>query len=117
MGQSVSMLFFLAPGSNLQLARFCDIHASLEPGPNTRRQTAFYNLARIDCDNCFTIAIPRMKVWRRMIVVIHRYDDSQEPTDLGQSIAPWLFSPSVLLEGRGALCRAPLEVFVRQSCL
>ena len=35
-------------------------------------QTAFYNLARLNCDNPFKIAILRMKMRGRMIVVVRR---------------------------------------------
>ena len=35
----------------------------------------------LDCDQRFIVAIPRVKVRRRVVVVVHRYDDPKKPTN------------------------------------
>ena len=67
----------------------------LNEAQNARRQPALDNLARVNRDDGLEPTILRMKVRRRVVVVVHRDDDSQESAILGQSISPFVRAPLV----------------------
>ena len=41
--------------------------------------------ARFNSDETLPVTVPCVKVWRRMVVVVHHDDDPQKPTDFRQS--------------------------------
>lgn len=53
---------------------------------NSRRKAAAEQRHRLDGDQSFVLSIARMKMGRRMIIVIHRYDDSEKAADLRHSL-------------------------------
>ncbi len=55
---------------------------------NSRRELTFDDFTGVYCDDRFKISVPGMEMWWRVIVIIHRYNDPEESTDLRPVIAP-----------------------------
>ena len=81
------MLFSPVPGASFHPARSGDIPAIPEPAPE--RAAASRNQSLI-------ISIPRMKVNRRVIIILHCDDNSKKTADFRQNESPDILSVNQL---------------------
>jgi hypothetical protein len=64
---------------------------------SSKRNPPFDHLLRIDGDLCLLLPINRVEVWRRVIVIVHPYDNSEKHAERGHGC------PTIVLVS-GAAC-------------